>query len=175
MKKEIIFEFPTSKREKEAKKFIQEFIDNNSEINGTGGLDSAENYLDWVKKTRNIHKGVDIPKGKVSATTYFVIRKKDNKIIGMINIRHKLNTYLKESYGGHIGYCVRPKERKKGYGTKILEMGLAELKKRGTKTALLGCYQDNIASKKVILNCGGKQIGKSKEKGRISLGFKIKI
>lgn len=36
------------------------------------------------------------------------------KLIGMINIRHKLNEYLFE-FGGHIGYSVRKSERRKIY------------------------------------------------------------
>jgi len=33
---------------------------------------------------------------------------------------------------GHIGYEVVSSERRKGYGTKILELGLIEAKKNGT-------------------------------------------
>ncbi|WP_243158321.1 GNAT family N-acetyltransferase [Clostridium perfringens] len=40
------------------------------------------------------------------------IREADNKIVGIIDIRHFLNDYL-EKFGGHIGYSVRKSERQK--------------------------------------------------------------
>jgi predicted acetyltransferase len=172
---ELKFEFPSLEREKEAKEFIQEFKDAKSEINGTGGFDSSENYLSWLEKVNKEHKGTDISLDKVPATTYFVVRKGDNKIVGMVNIRHKTNEFLEKSFGGHIGYSVRPTERKKGYGTEILKMGLKKLNEMGIDSVLLGCYGDNIASKKVILKCGGEQIGKSELEGRSSLGFRINL
>ena len=51
---------------------------------------------------------------KVPAETYFLVRKRDNKIVGMINIRLQLHEKLKE-FGGNIGYSIRPTERRKGY------------------------------------------------------------
>lgn len=55
--------------------------------------------------------------------TFFLIRCEDNKIVGMINIRLELNEKLKNS-GGHIGYSVRPTERRKGYNKINLYLGL---------------------------------------------------
>lgn len=49
---------------------------------------------------------------KVPAETYFLVRENDNKIVGMINIRLTLNENLKK-FGSHIGYSIRPTERKK--------------------------------------------------------------
>ena len=37
----------------------------------------------------------------------------------MIQLRHCFNDYL-ERYGGHIGYSVRPDERRKGYAAWML-------------------------------------------------------
>ena len=71
-----------------------------------------DNYDGWLKKLENDLDYNNIKPDRVPANTYFAIREKDNKIIGMINIRHKLNDYLLER-GGHIGYGVRPTERKK--------------------------------------------------------------
>ena len=41
----------------------------------------------------------------------------------MTNLRHHLNDYLL-AYGGHIGYSVRPSERKNGYASQMLCMTL---------------------------------------------------
>jgi predicted acetyltransferase len=78
----------------------------------------------------------NIPENRVPAYTYFYVREDDNKIIGMINIRLALNDFLRNE-GGHIGYCVRPTERNKGYATKMLKEALQFLKPIGLFTVIL--------------------------------------
>ena len=46
-----------------------------------------------------------------------------NRIIGAVNIRHSLTEHLFNA-GGHIGYGIRPSERRKGYATKLLALSL---------------------------------------------------
>jgi predicted acetyltransferase len=145
---------PSKEYEKEAFEYIQEFIEYNSEINGTGGLSRYDNYDEWLLK---LHKDLDlsnIAEGRVPANTYFLVRTSDNRIIGMINIRHRLNEFLFNE-GGHIGYSIRPTEREKGYGTLILNLGLEKCKELNLKKVLLTCDKTNIASGKVIQNNGG--------------------
>ena len=146
--------FPSKEHEKEALEFIQEFLEYNSEINGTGGLDRYDDYDEWLLK---IEKDLDlpnIPKEKVPANTYFVVRESDNKIIGMVNIRHKLNEFLLNE-GGHIGYSIRPTERKKGYGTIMLKLALQKCRELNLNRVLITCDKINIASAKVIQNNNG--------------------
>ncbi|MPN27600.1 hypothetical protein SDC9_175034 [bioreactor metagenome] len=65
-----------------------------------------------------------------------------------------MNDFL-YSYGGHIGYGVRPTERCNGYATAILQMALEYSKDTGLKRVMLACNKDNAASRKTILKCGG--------------------
>lgn len=97
---------------------------------------------------------LNIPEGKVPANTYFFVRISDDKIIGMINIRHELNEFLLNE-GGHIGYSIRPSERKKGYGTLMLKLALQKCKELNLTKVLITCDKDNIASAKVIQNNNG--------------------
>lgn len=145
---------PTKEYEKAAFEYIQEFLDYNSNINGSGGLDRYNNYDEWLLKLEKDLDLENIPKGNVPANTYFLIRKSDNKIIGMINIRHKLNDYLLKE-GGHIGYSIRPSEREKGYGSLILKLGLERCKELNIKDVLITCDKSNPASGKIIKNNGG--------------------
>lgn len=115
--------YPSKEYEKEAIEYIQEFLDYNSEINGTGGLDRYENYDEWLLKIGRDLDLTNIPEGRVPANTFFMIRISDNKIIGMVNIRHQLNEFLLNE-GGHIGYSIRPTERNKGYATIMLKLAL---------------------------------------------------
>lgn len=89
----------------------------------------------------------------VPHSTYWFVRD-DNKILGAINIRHWLNDYLK-NIGGHIGYGIRPSERRKGYATEMLGKALDIVSEMGIKSILIICDKDNIASAKTIIKNGG--------------------
>ena len=134
--------YPTKEYEEGAFEFIQEFKDYKSEINGTGGLDRYDNYDEWLLKDR------------LPASTFFFVRTSDNIIVGMINIRHELNDFLFNE-GGHIGYSIRPTERKKGYATLMLKLGLEKCKELNIHKVLITCDKINAASAKVIQNNNG--------------------
>ncbi|MDR7870112.1 MAG: GNAT family N-acetyltransferase [Tissierellaceae bacterium] len=151
---DLVLISPIKEYEKEAFEYIQEFLDYNSEINGTDGLNRYQNYDEWLLKLGEDLDFQNIPEDKVPANTYFLIRKLDNKIIGMINIRHRVNEFLFNE-GGHIGYSIRPTEREKGYGTLILKLGLERCKKLNLREVLITCDKINVASAKVIQNNGG--------------------
>ncbi|MDP4088495.1 MAG: GNAT family N-acetyltransferase [Bacillota bacterium] len=146
--------FPSREYGKKAFEYIKEFLEYNSEINGTGGLDRYEKYDDWLIKIKKDLDISNIPEGRVPANTYFFIRVSDDKIIGMINIRHKLNEFLFNE-GGHIGYSIRPTERKKGYATTMLKLGLQRCRELNIDKVLISCDKTNIASAKVIQNNNG--------------------
>lgn len=171
----IKLELPSQKRKLEAIDYIKEFIEYKSEIHGTGGIDITD-YDNWLIKTLNSHRGLEIRENKVPASTYFVINLDSNKLIGMVNIRHYLNDYLISSGSGHIGYSVRPTERRKGYATELLRKALIILKTDlNVDEVLVGCYKDNIGSKKTILKNGGefyKEI--IEDDGMVTLAYKIK-
>jgi predicted acetyltransferase len=151
---ELELEVPSLKRKEEAIEFINEFYDYNSQINGTGGLQRyLDNYEGWLKKLEAEY--VRIPnEEQVPRRTYFLIRKSDNKIIGMINIRLALNKKL-IYYGGSIGYSIRPTERRKGYAKINLYLGLKKCKEYGIKEVIVGCNKDNLGSARTIQSLGG--------------------
>ena len=85
------------------------------------------------------------------------VREDDDKIIGMINIRLALNDFLKKE-GGHIGYCIRPTERRKHYATDMLNSALKVCDTLGIKEVILTCDKLNVASSNVIKNCNGELV-----------------
>lgn len=152
---EIILVFPTKELENNAKEYVLEHFENKEKvIHGDGGLDSATSYYDWLENINNNLCESTVEKGKVPSTTYFAIRKSDNRILGTIDIRHRLNEYLKQR-GGHIGYGIRPTERRKGYATKMLSLAIDECKKLGINKILLTCDKENVASRSTILKNAG--------------------
>lgn len=108
---------------------------------------------DYIKMTRDNEKGKNLPEGWVPSSSYWLID--NDQFIGHTNIRHRLNDHLKK-IGGHIGYYIRPSCRKKGYGTKILELALIKAQQLGLKKVLITCDESNIASQKVIEKNKGK-------------------
>lgn len=79
----------------------------------------------------------------------------DENPIGEVGIRTTKNKFWCEK-GSQIFYVVRSSERKKGYGSLMLELALKECEKLGFKEVGLNCDNDNIGSKKIILNNGGQ-------------------
>ena len=106
----LYFEIPGIARKEDAIDYINEFLEHQSEINGTGGLNRfTGNYEGWLEKLEQDYTRVPNEE-KVPARTYFLVRESDRRIVGMINIRLCLNERLSR-YGGHMGYSIRPTER----------------------------------------------------------------
>lgn len=80
---------------------------------------------------------------------FFVIREDDNKIIGIIDLRHTLND------SGNSGYSVRSSE-KKGYVTEMLRLLLKYAKEMSLKELHLSVESDNVPSIKTIIKNDGK-------------------
>ena len=76
--------------------------------------------------------------------------------IGQVSIRPELGTPYLITYGGHIGYSIRPSRRRRRYGTKILELALEECPSIGLEQVLVTCDSDNIASRRIIEHNGGR-------------------
>ena len=150
------FEVPTIERKEDALAFINEFLEYSSNINGTGSLKRYTNdYEGWLLKLEEDYKK-EVTDETVPSRTYFFVRQNDHKIIGMINIRLVLNERLKR-YGGHIGYCIRPTERRKGYNKINLYLALKVCDKHGIDKVLLDADLDNPASWKTMEAFGGKR------------------
>ena len=124
-------------------------------IHGSGGLLQTlehETYETWLDKVTQARSEGWRNTGWVPGSTFFAIE--NGRIIGTIQIRHELNEYL-INIGGHIGYGVRPSERRKGYGTQMLALALIECRSLGIRRALVTCDKDNRASARTIEKNGG--------------------
>ncbi|MDE5888400.1 MAG: GNAT family N-acetyltransferase, partial [Bacilli bacterium] len=144
---------PSIEHKEEGIDYINEHLKYNSEINGSGGLDRyLDNYEGWLIKLENDRNNPE--PNRVHALTYYLVRESDNRIIGMINIRLELNEALRQC-GGHIGYGIRPSERRKGYNKINLYLALEICKQYGLEEILLDCEKDNLGSRKTIEALGG--------------------
>ena len=122
-----------------------------------------DDFDKYIIKLEKQSKGVDLPKGYVPATTYWIID--ENEFVGIISIRHRLTDELKK-FGGHIGYEIRPSKRRQGYGKKALKSALKRAKVMGIKEVLITCDDNNIGSIKIIKASGGRLKDKIQNKGK---------
>ena len=136
-------------------KYKEESLAESPIINGSAGLDRFSTVEDWLEELKKRSSEDTVPEGLVPSSTYLGVREKDNYIIGMIDIRHYLNDFLKQ-FGGNIGYGVRKTEKNKGYAKQMLKLALEKCKELKIKKVLITCDEDNIASEKVILSANAK-------------------
>lgn len=154
--------------------YKREFIENKERMYGTGGLKNAKSFNEWYISFCNNLKEETVRKGLSPETTYLAICKENEHLVGMINIRHRLNHVLL-NIGGHIDYSVRKSERRKGYATEILGLALKECKKLNIKKVLITCDKENIASARTIKNNGAKLENEVQDKNRISQRYWITL
>ena len=138
----------------EIRAYRQAFLDSGDSMDGTGGLRRCENPVDWLDENARCMKRETLPNGRVPATQFVYVRASDQRIVGMIQVRHEFNDYLAK-YAGHIGYSVRPDERRKGYAARMLQEVLPVCRTLGLKQVMVTCLTDNEGSRRTILKNGG--------------------
>lgn len=119
-------------------------------------FETYKNNLD-IKEPKN---------GLVPSSVFYCLDEDRNIFVGAVDIRHYLNDSLLFS-GGHIGDGVRPSERRKGIGTRMIALALEECKKIGINRVLMICNKNNIGSAKSIIKNGGVLENEIIENGEI--------
>ncbi len=145
---------PSLKYERQILAYRQEMLASGSSMDGCCFLGNYERVKDWLDNVEALKRLETTPSNLVPSTQYIYVREVDDKVVGMIQIRHCFNAFL-EKYGGHIGYSVAPGERRKGYATQMLNMILPKCRELGLSRILITCIQGNEASRRTILKNGG--------------------
>lgn len=145
---------PTKEYGKQVLDYKKEFQLNNDKMHGTAGLKKYNNFEEWYSANKENSNEETVREGLVSSTTYLAVTIDNNKLVGMVNIRHRLNDEFLQ-FGGHIGYSVRRSERRKGYGKEMLSLALKKCIERNIMNVLITCDKDNITSAKTIISNGG--------------------
>ena len=144
---------PDKELESKALDFKQEFLDNNEKIiNGSELLDQMDSYEEWLLSVTNNVSEETVNPTWVVTDTFFAVDESD-RIVGIIDLRHTLNDFLKDF--GNCGYSVRPSERRNGYATEMLRQILGVARQCGMKELHLSVERDNEPSVKTIKTNGG--------------------
>lgn len=151
--------WPSMEYKEDSINYIKEHYECNSQIHGVSGLNRyLDDYEGWLEKLE-YYKSIEPNEEWVPSESYLLVREEDNKVVGMINLRLVLNESLKK-FGGHIGYSIRPSERKKGYNKINLYLMLKRCCEIGLDEVLLDCSVDNPGSYKTMESLGGIRIDK---------------
>ena len=149
----IALKRPAKEYESEAKAFKQEFFDNGeTTINGSELFDQMDSYDEWLKSVTDNTSPETVNPSWVVTDTYFVFDD-DDRIVGIIDLRHDLNDFLKDF--GNSGYSVRPSERRKGYATQMLNLIIKRADEIGMDRLQLSVERSNEPSIKTITKNGG--------------------
>ena len=143
-------EIPNTSHEKEYNAMIEEWGDFEEIPTSPGRLFAWENFQEFLIE---IQQDVVDNYRWVNSTLFFLMD--EDKILGAIQVRHHIDHPNLKDTGWHIGYGIRPSERRKWYATKMLSLWLKEAKKLGIDKVLISCDDDNMASEKVIINNWG--------------------
>ncbi|WP_022761303.1 GNAT family N-acetyltransferase [Butyrivibrio sp. AD3002] len=153
---ELLFAEPTMNFAKEIAAYRQEMLDAGSSFDGCFSMKrmpDIQEYVDYCIGWANPRRKAD--EHGAWGNVLLVIRKSDMKMVGCMQVHNVLTERMKK-YTGHVGYSVRPSERRKGYAKKMLAKALDFLSSFGFEEVYVSCLPENEASRKTILANNGE-------------------
>ena len=95
---ELELQLPTLQHKIAAESFKSEFLEMQEPVIYGSALFDQMEYEQWLTHNTNNRQESTVSIGWVPATTFFAVRKRDLKIVGVIDIRHNLeNEFLKNA------------------------------------------------------------------------------
>ena len=173
---------PTMKDEKKVMEMYKEYMTSNlipgiDRFEGIRDFEKIQelSFCEWIKYLERSKYEKYLPESYSPHTLYLAIND-DNEIVGAIGIRWKKVPILM-TFGGLIGYSIRPSQRGRGYASEMLKLALEKFKNTNIDNVLITCKDFNIASKKVIEKNGGvfENTFNNKDDGFNYLRYWIKI
>lgn len=143
---------PSERHLDEVHAYREEFLAADSSMDGAGPLRRYADPRDWLAAVRAYADPATVPEGKVPASQFLCVE--DGHVLGMIQLRHTLNEYLRR-YAGHIGYSVRPSARRQGVAKWMLSAVLPYARELGLSRVMIACEPWNEGSRRTILANGG--------------------
>ena len=155
---DLFFVEPSMAYAKEITAYREEMLAAESSFDGCLSLKRMPDIKEYVEYcTGWANPNRILKENGARGTVLLCIRKTDNKMVGCLQVHHVLNEQMKK-YTGHVGYSVRPSERRKGYATRMLARAKDYLSSFGFSEIYVSCLSENEASRRTILANGGEYI-----------------
>jgi predicted acetyltransferase len=148
---EFILVAPDESHEKAYQEMMREWEAHGGRFNPNLLRSHGMAYPNWLANIRNRAR---LDARGIPHILLFMVRPGQERIYGAALIRYCADDRIKTD-GGHIGYGIRPSERKKGYATRLLGLALEKCRELGLKRASVVCPKDNVGSVEVARNNGG--------------------
>jgi predicted acetyltransferase len=123
--------------------------------NGRSYLCGRVDFPAYLQSLADDECGVNLRPGAVPSSCRWLFDP-SAAIVGIVRVRHNINTRFLAEEIGHIGYDVPPSFRGHGYGIACLYAGLALARTLPLERVLLCADTNNPASWRTIEHCGGK-------------------
>lgn len=81
--------------------YRNEFLEAGSSMDGCGSLRRNSDPREWLAYNEIMENKETVPEFWVQSSQFIFVRKPENRIVGMIQLRHYFNEFL-EKYGGNI-------------------------------------------------------------------------
>lgn len=148
----LILKIPSALYAEQVMRYKEEMLQNGDSFDGCAGLEEVQSFEEWIEFERRLKE--KYKESYVPSEVFLAVRKKDNLVVGIIDFRHPLSDFLFH-FGGNIGYCIRPSERRKGYADEMLKLILPVCREFGENRILVTCDKENEASRRTIIKNGG--------------------
>jgi uncharacterized protein YhfF/predicted acetyltransferase len=154
----LLFAEPSMAFAEEIAAYRQELLEAGSGFDGCFSLKrmpDMREYTDYCIGWSNPSREAD--EHGVWGTVLLCIRAADGKMVGCMQVHNVLNERMRR-YTGHVGYSVRPSERRKGYAKRMLARAKDFLSAFGFREIFVSCLPSNEASRRTILANGGEYV-----------------
>lgn len=155
---DIFFVEPSATYAEEISAYREEMLKAESSFDGCLSMrrmPDPKEYADYCIEFANPSRV--LKENGARGTVLLCIRKSDNKMVGCMQVHHVLNEKMR-NITGHVGYSVRPSERRKGYATRMLAKAKDYLTSFEFLEMYISCMVENEASRRTILANGGEYV-----------------
>ena len=115
------------------------------------GFKGEEYYREWLNNIINLNLGSNLKTGITPQSTFFMFS--GTRIVGYLTIKRKI---IDSKTVGQLYFNIRPSDRKKGYGTKLLTAALKKCKDIQMSQVIISCPDESLGAIKLIERHGGK-------------------